>query len=187
MKNKSTNRPIKDPIYTPIKVAINWKWHNRKAKKTKSEISYKRCNSNFYNGRKKLHKNFGNKKKKMEIKQIMPKQKAKNCRQTTGRTNKHKHTHWRTYVQHPNMQKVIQKIVKYLEKFQNNWRAPGNTLSGWSTWVERSGGGSGGSCPNGSWSFEMEDVGGEIIERSPMVAMSLFWPAISVVCSLRGK
>lgn len=123
----------------------------------------------------------------MEIKQIMPKQKAKNCRQTTGRTNKHKHTHWRTYVQHPNMQKVIQKIVKYLEKFQNKWRAPGNTLSGWSTWVERSGGGSGGSCPNGSWSFEMEDVGGEIIERSPMVAMSLFWPAISVVCSMRGK
>lgn len=61
MKNKSTNRPIKDPIYTPIKVAINWKWHNRKAKKTKSEISYKRCNSNFYNGRKKLQKNFGKK------------------------------------------------------------------------------------------------------------------------------
>jgi len=26
----------------------------------------------------------------------------------------------------------------------------------------------------------MEDVGGEIIDRSPMVAMSLLWPAISI-------
>lgn len=43
--------------------------------------------------------------------------------------------------------------------------------------MERNGGGSGGSCPNGSWSFEMEDVGGEIIDISPLVAISLLWPA----------
>lgn len=38
---------------------------------------------------------------------------------------------------------------------------PGNTDSGWSTCVERNGGGSGGNC--GSGPFEMEDGGDEII------------------------
>uniref|UniRef100_A0A1B0G2A0 Uncharacterized protein n=1 Tax=Glossina morsitans morsitans TaxID=37546 RepID=A0A1B0G2A0_GLOMM len=61
--------------------------------------------------------------------------------------------------------------------------APGNTVIGCSTCVERNGGSSGGNCPNGSCSFDMEDdVGGEIIDKSPLVAISLLRPALRTQC-----
>ncbi|KAI8125998.1 hypothetical protein CVS40_3794 [Lucilia cuprina] len=51
---------------------------------------------------------------------------------------------------------------------------PGNPVNGLRTCVERSGGNSGGNCPNGSWSVDMEDdVGGEIIDISTLCAISL--------------
>lgn len=50
---------------------------------------------------------------------------------------------------------------------------PGNAVNGLRTCVERSGGNSGGNCPNGSWSVDMEDdVGGEIIDISTLCAIS---------------
>lgn len=76
----------------------------------------------------------------------------------------------------------LRHINMHLNELENNdsWIVfffckipPGNAVNGLRTCVERSGGNSGGNCPNGSWSVDMEDdVGGEIIDISTLCAIS---------------